>query len=232
MREALGLAIFMCSACFFGALLEGDTWLHQRISSGNSRQFIMAVMMGATAFLIFSWKVTAASGAHINPAVTIVFWRLGKLCHWDAIFYILFQLSGGTTAVIIMRLLLGKPLIDPPVLSVVTVPGKSGPGAALIAETVIAFITMLIVLWLTASPRLKKYSKLISATLVCCWVILAGPISGFGMNPARTISSALPSGIWTAWWIYLFAPILAMLFACECYQAMQSKLSSKKTKLI
>jgi aquaporin Z len=37
------------------------------------------------------------------------------------------------------------------------------------------------------------------------------------INPARTVASALPSGIWTAGWIYFTAPVLGMLLAAQIY---------------
>jgi aquaporin Z len=46
-------------------------------------------------------------------------------------------------------------------------------------------------------------------------VTFVGPISGFGMNPARSFASALPAHIWTAFWIYLFMPFAGMLGAVE-----------------
>jgi aquaporin Z len=64
---------------------------------------------------------------------------------------------------------------------------------------------------------LKKYTRIFSACLVCAWVIVAGPVSGFGMNPARSFASALPSNTWTAWWIYLFIPFAGMLSAAEVF---------------
>jgi hypothetical protein len=42
-------------------------------------------------------------------------------------------------------------------------------------------------------------------------------MSGFGMNPARSFASALPSGVWTAFWIYLTIPFAGMLLAAELY---------------
>jgi aquaporin Z len=112
---------------------------------------------------------------------------------------------------------MGNQLTSSPVHSVATVPGKYGVIPALVTETLIAFVTMSMVLFTSADEQLKKYTRLIAAVLVCCWVFFAGPISGFGMNPARTIASALPSGIWTACWIYLFAPLAGMLLAAEVF---------------
>jgi aquaporin Z len=40
------------------------------------------------------------------------------------------------------------------------------------------------------------------------------------MNPARTVASALPSGIWTAAWIYFVAPPLGMLGAAQAFSAL------------
>jgi aquaporin Z len=38
------------------------------------------------------------------------------------------------------------------------------------------------------------------------------------MNPARSVGSAFPSGIWTAMWVYFLAPVLAMISAGQIYR--------------
>jgi aquaporin Z len=174
--------------------------------------------MGLTALGIFYSPWTAPSGSHLNPAVTLTFLYLGRVCRWDAIFYILFQSIGGLTAVCIMGWTMGPILTTPPVRYAVTVPGQAGAWAALLTELTIGFVMMSMVLHTGNSKRWSRYTRPIAACLVSTNVILAGPISGFGMNPARSFASALPAGIWTAWWIYLFAPVVSMLAAAECYK--------------
>lgn len=224
LQEALGLAIFMCSACFFGALLEAKhSFVHQQIPDPLIRSIIMGVLMGCTALFIFYSKFTAPSGSHINPAVTITFLRLGKMCRYDAIFFIIAQIIGGTMAVYLMQSLMGGSLISAPVNSAVTVPGIYGTAPALLVEFIIAFITMSMVLFTTANDKLKKYTRIFAGCLVCTWVIVAGPISGFGMNPARSLASAIPANIWTASWIYLLVPFAGMLSAAEFFQLVQKK---------
>jgi len=218
LQEALGLAIFMVSACFFSAMLfsEKSSWYHA-IHSAMLKNVMMGMMMGLTALLIFYSPWTAPSGSQINPAVTLTFLRLDKMCRYDALFFILFQITGGTIAVYIMQLFMGSILINPPVNSAVTIPGKPGMWPAVATEYIIAFITMSIVLFSSHHSKIKKYTRIFSGILVCCWVIVAGPISGFGMNPARSFASALPSGIWTSFWIYLFIPFAGMLTAAEFF---------------
>lgn len=231
LREALGLAIFMISACFFGALLEGNgSPVHDQIPDPFFRTCIMGLLMGATALFIFYFKWTAPSGSHINPAVTITFLRLGKMCRYDALFFIIAQTAGGVAAVIIMQLLMGNLLTEPPVNSVATIPGKGGVTAAMVSEFIIAFITMSTVLITSGHDKLKKYTRVFSGVLVCTWVIVAGPISGFGMNPARSFASALSANIWTAFWIYALVPFAGMLSAAELFLWIQKSKSKNVSR--
>lgn len=218
--EALGLGLFMVSACFFTAMLQhpGTAW-NRAVSNQLYQQAIIALAMALTALFIFYAPFTAASGAHINPAVTIVFWRLGRIQTTDAFFYILFQLMGGTLAVYLTAYFMGDLLTAPPVNYVVTVPGKnSGPVKAAVYESAIAFIMMTMILFTTAHATLKKYTRLFAALLIFCFVAIAGPVSGFGMNPARSFASALPAHNWTCFGIYLFCPLAGMLGAAGLFR--------------
>lgn len=223
-QEAFGLGIFMISACFFGAMLfsPNSSWV-PAIPDQTTRNILMGMAMGLTALFIFYSPFTSPSGSQINPAVTISFLRLGRMCRYDAFFYILFQMAGGIIAVFIMQALLGNMLTAGPVHSVSTVPGKYGPLGAAITELLISFFTMSMVLFTSSGSTLKRYTRPFAACLVCCWVVLAGPISGFSMNPARTLASSFPSGIWASSWIYLIMPFAGMLLAAECWLFIERK---------
>ena len=218
LQEGFGLSVFMISACFFGAALEGrNGFLHQSFPNGVTRMLIMGFMMGLTALFIFYSPFTAPSGSHINPAVTLVFFRLGKISRWDALFYMLFQFIGGTLTVFVMALILGNTLTDEPVSYVTTVPGKYGIAWAAASEFITAFIMIAMVLFTSENKRLKKYTRIFAGCLVCLYVIFGGPVSGFGMNPARTFASALPAHIYSGFWIYMIMPVAGMLVAAEVF---------------
>ena len=55
----------------------------------------------------------AAVGAHINPAVTLGFWQLGKIRTTDAVWYVLAQGLGGLGAGLVLKLVLGQCLRRP-----------------------------------------------------------------------------------------------------------------------
>jgi aquaporin Z len=64
-----------------------------------------------------------------------------------------------------------------------------------------------------------------------CYVTFEAPLSGFGMNPARTFASALPSGIWTALWIYFTASPVGMLLAAQGHLLVKDPESIRCCKL-
>jgi aquaporin Z len=105
----------------------------------------------------------------------------------------------------------------------VTTPGNAGAGAAFFAEVGITFILMTAILNLSNNPRLHKFTGLCAGALVATYITFEAPISGMSMNPARTIGSAAPSGVWTALWIYFTAPPIGMLLAAEVYLRLKSE---------
>jgi len=126
---------------------------------------------------------------------------------------------------------MGRPLLsnipdtrrhhDVPVRYVVTVPGKAGVTVAFLAEMIIACGMMVMVLFMTNTPKLARFTGLFGGTLVFLYITFEAPFSGMSINPARTVASAVPSGVWTAAWIYFFAPIGGMLLAVELYRGLR-----------
>jgi aquaporin Z len=216
--EAAGLGLFMLAACGFGTLLEYPlSPVRQGIADPWLRRFLMGLAMALTAVSLIYSPWGKQSGAHFNPAVTLTFVRLGKVPSWDALFYVLAQFVGGATGVLIAVAVLGPALAQPPVHYVVTLPGPGGVGVAFAAEVVITFLLMSVILVVTNTPKLARYTGLFAGALVATYITVEAPLSGMSMNPARTFASALPAQAWTALWVYFSAPLLGMLGAAELY---------------
>jgi aquaporin Z len=227
LMEAACLGTFMISAGLFTALLEyPNSPVRHAIPNDFVRLALNGLAMGLTAIGIIYSPWGARSGAHMNPAVTWTFFRLGKVKPWEALFYPIFQTLGGVGGVLLVEFALGRIFTDAPVRYVVTVPGKAGVATAFVAEMAIACGMMLMVLFMTNTAKLSRFTGLFGGTLVFLYITFEGPLSGMSINPARTVASALPSGIWTAAWIYFVAPIGGMFLAVELYRA-----SSKGTQV-
>jgi aquaporin Z len=216
--EAAGLCAFMISACVFATVL-----FHPASPAGKVvtdpvlKRILMGVAMGSTNIALVYSPWGKRSGAHNNPALTLSFWRLGKVRLTDALFYVLAQFAGGITGVALSSLLLGGLLADPSVNYVVTVPGQAGLAVAFLSEALISFILMTVVLAVSNSKGLDQFTGLFAGILVAVYISLEAPLSGMSMNPARTLGSALSAHLWTALWLYFTAPPLGMLLATEIY---------------
>lgn len=209
--EAICLGLFMVSASLFATVLEfPGSQVHRLLPNDFFRLCLMGLAMGITNTLLIYSPMGRLSGAHMNPAVTLTFFGLGKVKIWDAFYYVLFQFAGGATAVVIMDFVLGSSFEMMPVNYVVTVPGKYGVTVAFWTEVVIAFFMMWMVLFTTNHKKLSHYTGYIAGGFVMIYIVITAPISGFSMNPARTLASAIPAATYTSLWIYLTAPFIGM----------------------
>jgi aquaporin Z len=230
--ESAQLAIFMVSAGACTVICDyPGSLVHHLVASPAVRRAMIGVAMGGTAMgLIYSpWG--RRSGAHMNPAITLAYLRLGKIPPWDAAFYCCFQFAGGLAGVFLTALILKGSFTFPPVNYIVTVPGPWGVLAAFTGELVISIILMGAILAVSNRTALRRFTGLVAGLLIAVFVTFEAPFSGFGMNPARTFSSTLPSGIRTALWIYFVAPPLGMLLAAEGYSAVRGRKSVRCCKL-
>ncbi len=232
LMEAAGLALFMLSACAFTTVIEYPTSpLRQAITEPFMRRALMGVAMGLTAVGIIYSPWGQRSGAHLNPSVTLTFWRLGKVQSWDAIFYIVAQFGGALGGVLLAREALGNLISDPSVNYAVTVPGVGGAVGAFLAEALISCCLMGVVLIASNTPRLARLTGFFAGALIAIYIALEAPLSGMSMNPARTFASAVPSGNWTAVWVYFAAPPVGMLLAAEGYLRVKGSEGVKCAKL-
>jgi aquaporin Z len=236
--EAALLGAFMMSACGFTVLLEHPASpVYQAIPSDFIRRLLTGLAMGGTAVALIYSGWGQRSGAHFNPAATLMFYRLGKVAPRDALGYVLAQFLGGVLGVMLTGVVLGQLLEHERVRYAVTLPGAyggnlhwAGPGVAWIAEFAISFVLMSVLLRVMNSP-LSRHTGLFAGALVATYITLEAPISGMSMNPARTLASALAAHNWTALWIYFTAPPLGMLAAAQVYLGIHGRNSVRCAKL-
>jgi aquaporin Z len=216
--EAAELALFMLSACIFTVLLFHPGYPALKlIPNPILRRLLMGIAMGLTAVAIIHSPMGKRSGAHFNPSITLTYFRLGKIHSRDALFYIVFQFLGGIFGVGISAFLLGRQLADPFVDYAITVPGIYGTTAAFFAEFFMAALLMGVVLWTSNRPRIAPYTSYSVGVLITFYILLFAPVSGFSINPARTVGSAVFAQVFTALWLYFPAPILGMMLSAELY---------------
>jgi aquaporin Z len=216
--EAWALGMFMMSAGIFSTLLGfPGSPLQKIVPDEDLRRALVGVAMGLTAIALIYSPWGKRSGAHMNPAVTLTFLRLGKMARWDAVFYIGAQFLGGLCGVLIVTALLRDAFTTPPVFYVVTSPGPRGVTQAFFSEFLISALLMSVVLRVSNTARYANFTGLCAGAMVAIFIALEAPFSGMSMNPARSFASAFPAHLWRDLWVYFTAPLLGMQTAATWY---------------
>jgi len=168
-----------------------------------------------TAILIFG----PISGAHINPAVSIAFYRHGDLERNAIIPYVSAQITGGLLAAIAISA--ADAGTGP-----TTIAANHNYLSAFFIEVFITFVLMANILWIISNSK----SRMIIASWVggCVGILafLFGPATGASMNPARTIGPNLISGIYSSMPLYIVSTIIGAWLAAELFLRISPKKES------
>jgi aquaporin Z len=232
LMEVGGLGAFMVSAATMTTVLEHPASpIRTLITDAMARRSLMGLAMGLTsAGLVYSpWG--RRSGAHLNPAVTLTFLRLGKISRHDAFWYACAQFAGGVLGIAAAAVILRQWIADPAVNYVATLPGTPGPLVAFVAEAGISFLLMTAILTVSNHPQIARFTGAFAACLVASFITFEAPLSGMSMNPARTLGPDLVGEVWRGAWIYFVAPPFGMLAAAELYMRMRGHHSIRCAKL-
>jgi aquaporin Z len=162
------------------------------------------------------YAVGHLSGAHINPAVTIGFWSARRFPGSEVLPYVIAQCAGAVAASWTLRVLLGPVGRRGATGTAIPVSG------ALVVEWLMSFALMFVVMAVATDERVADgFAPIAVGLTVGFCALMAGPITGASMNPARSLGPALVGGIWREHWVYWAAPITAMIAAAWTYERLR-----------
>jgi MIP family channel proteins len=148
------------------------------------------------------------SGAHLNPAVTLGL-AVSRRFPWAcAPCYIMAQFAGATVAAAVTWGMYGDQARSIAALGATVPAAGVSAGRVLAAEAVVTFVLVLVVVAVATDSRVPRgiAAMAIGAALAVA-IVISGPVSGAGVNPARAIGPMLLAGQFSDWWAYLAAPL-------------------------
>jgi aquaporin Z len=189
--------------------------LAQVLPNEAVRRFITGFLFGATGALITVSRLGKESGAHINPAVTLAFWLMGRMQARHAAGYVASQLAGALIGAVP---LLAWGAMGRSVIYGATLPGPAyGATWALLGEVVTTFALIFGLFFFLRERSLRAFTPALFPPLYAIMVWLEAPISGTSTNPARSFGPAVVSGDWHGWWIYWLGPLIGTLLGVAVY---------------
>lgn len=158
------------------------------------------------------------SGAHLNPAVTLGFVVAKRFPAAQALPYIAAQLGGAVLASVTLHF-----LFPDSVALGATFPAGSAI-QSFVLEVILTFFLMLVILQVAhGSKEVGIMAGIAIGAVVGLEALVAGPICGASMNPARSIAPALVSGELRSLWLYIIAPVLGALAATGSWHLLRGR---------
>jgi len=214
-RAYLAEAIATYGLVFFGPL--SIILAISAFGEGLTTQSVLFIALahgGAIGLMVYTFG--HVSGAHINPAVTISMMVTKRIGITDGIAYIASQLIGAVAAAATLKVIL------PELGAKVNFGTQGGPSDLLnnsissgfAVEAILTFFLVLVIFMTAvhkkASPGLHGFAI---GGMIFLIHLVAVPLTGASVNPARTFGPALISGFWEFHWMYWAAPILGGIIA-------------------
>lgn len=158
------------------------------------------------------------SGGHLNPAVTVGLWSLGKIRAGLGALYIVAQLVGAVVAALLVAAAFPAADVGAVHAGAPALGAGIGAGQGVLLEAVLTFLLVTSVLLTAVDARAPQVAGYGIGITVLFDVLAGGAATGAAMNPARSFGPALVSGFWTDEWVYWVGPILGALAAAAVYR--------------
>jgi aquaporin Z len=228
--EFFGTALLMLIG-LSGVILIFSTHspLFSPLSDDRLRRLLVGVVFGTTLALLIYSPLGRRSGGHLNPAVSLAFWRLGKMRAADAGFYVAAQVGGALAGTAVVALV-WRGWADSVRLGA-TAPRDASTGSALLAlglEFVMVFLLATLVFNCIDRPSLMPYTGVFVGLTIVVFVFFVAPVSGTSLNPARTLGPAVVGSHYLALWLYLLGPPLGALAAAFVFADRHAKVACGK----
>lgn len=183
-----------------------------------ARLGIIAVAHGL-AIAILAYATANISGGHINPAVTFAAWMTNKISAARGLMFIAAQLSGAVVGALL--LLATIPAAADTNLGAHALRPDVSISMGLLMEIIVTFALVFVIFATAVDPGgMGNLAPLAIGLAVLVDHLVAVPITGASMNPARSFGPALVSGAWSDHWIYWVGPLLGGAGAGLVYQFM------------
>jgi aquaporin Z len=188
----------------------------------------VALAFGLTV-VTMAYAVGHVSGGHFNPAVTLGCVAAGRTPVADAIGYIVVQVAGAVAAAaVLMVIASGKPGFDLVASGFAAngyaehSPGGYAEGAAFVAEFVMTFFFLIVILGATHKRAPAGFAPLAIGLALTLIHLVSIPVTNTSVNPARSTGPALFVGGWALaqLWLFWVAPIAGAVAAGVVHRAL------------
>ncbi len=175
-----------------------------------------------------AYAIGHISGCHLNPAVSFGLWAGGRFPTKDLVPYIVSQVLGAIVGAAIIYLIVTNSVNFETIGGFAANGyGEHSPGdynmiAALVAEVVMTFFFLIVILGVTHSKAPAGFAGLAIGLALVLIHLISIPVTNTSVNLARSTSQAIFVGGWAIQqlWLFWVAPIVGAILAGFTYRFM------------
>lgn len=223
-----------------GAEFFGTFWLvlggcGSAVLSGAFPEYGIGILGISLAFglsvLTMAYAVGHVSGGHFNPAVTLGLWAGGRFPAGQIVPYIIAQAIGAVAAAAVLYVIAsGKADWNMAAGRFASNGyGEHSPGgysllACLVAEVVLTAVFLMIIMGATDKRAPQGFAPLAIGLALTLIHLIAIPVTGTSVNPARSLGPAVIYGGWAVeqLWLFWVAPLVGGMAGAGLYRAIAS----------
>jgi MIP family channel proteins len=208
---------------FFGAgAVCTDQYLH--VEGGGLGLLGIALAHGLAIAIMVS-ALGHISGGHFNPAVTIGFWVTKRISTIEAFLYWIAQLAGATGAAFLLKAVVPEETWRAVSLGTPALARDFPVWAGISFEAVTTFFLVL-VFFATAVDEKGAFKSIAGFGIglsISLGILVAGPLTGAALNPARAFGPALAATHWAHQGVYWVGPLAGGFVAGLLYDSLYLK---------
>jgi MIP family channel proteins len=218
--ELIGTFILVFTGCTVAVAA-----ILQRSTAGPAFYDSLAVALAfGLALTVIVAAIGHVSGAHVNPAVTLGLAVTNKFSWQYVPIYIGAQLVGAIVGAIAVWICYGETAREAAALAATFPTDGVGDIRALLAEIMVTFVLVFVIISVATDERAPAgVAPLAVGFALACGVLIAGPITGGSLNPARTLGPMIVAGQFSAVWVYIVGPIVGAVLAAVVYDRFVSQ---------
>lgn len=204
---------------FFGA---GAVCIDFQLRSSGGLGLLGVALASGLAFAIMVSALGHISGGHFNPAITIGYWVTRRLSTLESLAYWGAQLLGAVVAGFFLKLVIPEDIATNMFLGTPELMRDFPRWSGMALEGVATFFLVLVVFATVVDERgtFRSSAAFAMGLTITLGILVAGPLTGGALNPARAFGPAVASNHWLNWGIYWVGPLGGGFLAALLYDSL------------
>ncbi|MBI4337581.1 MAG: MIP family channel protein [Chloroflexi bacterium] len=183
----------------------------------NSARLAAIALAHGLAIALLVAATAKISGGHINPAVSFAAFLTNKITLRRMVLYVVAQLAGAIVAALLLKAVF--PAVMEGSLGAHGLGTGISAGAGVLLEIVLTFLLVFVVFATAIDPKgLGTIAPLAIGLAVLVDHLVAVPLTGASMNPARSFGPAVVAGVWADHWVFWVGPLVGGGLAALVYE--------------